>query len=55
MGRLWEIIQQIEQDLGIDEGQEMERGLYYWTCPRCGAHLDPGEKCDCEREVPEHE
>lgn len=21
---------------------------YYWTCPNCGAHLDPGEKCDCE-------
>ena len=20
---------------------------YYWTCPYCGAHLDPGEKCDC--------
>lgn len=20
---------------------------YYKTCPRCGAHLDPGETCDC--------
>mgnify|MGYP003187863295 CR=1 FL=1 len=20
---------------------------YYWTCPDCGAHLDPCEKCDC--------
>ena len=20
---------------------------YYRTCPRCGAHLDPGEVCDC--------
>ena len=19
---------------------------YYRTCPRCGAHLDPGERCD---------
>lgn len=19
----------------------------YWTCPYCGAALDPGEKCDC--------
>lgn len=19
----------------------------YRTCPRCGAHLDPGETCDC--------
>ena len=21
---------------------------YYRTCPRCGAHLDPGEACDCQ-------
>ena len=21
---------------------------YYKRCPFCGAHLDPGEKCDCE-------
>jgi len=21
---------------------------YYWTCPYCGANLDPNEKCDCE-------
>ena len=20
---------------------------YYRTCPRCGAHLAPGEICDC--------
>lgn len=20
---------------------------YYEVCPECGAHLDPGEKCDC--------
>ena len=20
---------------------------YYKTCPHCGAHLDPGELCDC--------
>lgn len=20
---------------------------YYNTCPDCGAHLDPGESCDC--------
>lgn len=20
---------------------------YYRTCPECGAHLDPEEKCDC--------
>lgn len=20
---------------------------YFRTCPHCGAHLDPGEVCDC--------
>lgn len=20
---------------------------YYKTCPECGAHLDPGEACEC--------
>ena len=24
--------------------------LYYKTCPYCGAHLDPGERCDCTKE-----
>lgn len=23
---------------------------YYKICPECGAHLDPGEKCDCQEE-----
>ena len=23
---------------------------YYYECPRCGAHLDPGEHCDCKAE-----
>ena len=22
---------------------------YFRTCPHCGAHLDPGEVCDCHR------
>ena len=28
-------------------------GRYYNECPVCGAHLDPGEPCDCkdEREI----
>ena len=21
--------------------------MYGYICDRCGAHLDPGEKCDC--------
>jgi hypothetical protein len=21
----------------------------YWTCPYCGANLDHGEKCDCDK------
>lgn len=21
---------------------------YFYTCPACGAHLDPGERCDCK-------
>ena len=21
---------------------------YYRTCPYCGAHLDPGERCGCQ-------
>ncbi len=25
------------------------RAAYYRTCPDCGAHLDPDEKCDCEK------
>lgn len=23
---------------------------YYITCPDCGCNLDPGEKCDCQRQ-----
>ncbi len=28
----------------------MEKKCYYQTCPCCGANLDPGERCDCEKE-----
>lgn len=40
-----------------DEINDLEGRLdmaYYKTCPHCGAHLDPGEKCDCrgKRENP---
>jgi len=23
--------------------------MYFKTCEECGAHLDPGERCDCEK------
>lgn len=26
---------------------------YYWTCPDCGANLDPDEQCDCGKEKAE--
>lgn len=26
---------------------------YYSVCPYCGAHLDPGEPCDCKDRVDE--
>lgn len=30
--------------------------MYFVTCPKCGAHLDPGEKCeDCEEKAREQE
>lgn len=25
--------------------------MYYNTCEICGAHLDPGESCDCQRDT----
>lgn len=28
---------------------------YYKICSRCGAHLDPGEACDCEGEKKKQE
>lgn len=28
---------------------------YYHTCPICGANLDPGERCDCEKEQDEND
>lgn len=27
----------------------------FYTCPYCGAALDPGEKCDCENEKEQKE
>lgn len=31
------------------DGDEVKR-TYYKVCEYCGAHLDPGEKCDCGKE-----
>jgi transcription initiation factor IIE alpha subunit len=27
------------------------KNSYYWTCPDCGANLDPNEKCDCKKDL----
>lgn len=27
------------------------KNLYYVECPYCGAHLDPGEKCECQNQT----
>lgn len=24
--------------------------MYFKICPLCGAHLDPGEHCQCDKE-----
>lgn len=29
--------------------------MNYKTCPYCGAHLDPGEQCDCRENEKEPE
>ena len=29
--------------------------MYYHECPVCHCNLDPGERCDCEREEEEDE
>ena len=38
-----------DQEPPSEEGLR-EVPMYFRECPRCGAHLDPGEPCDC-REV----
>ena len=30
--------------------EEVKQMAYYNVCPKCGAHLDAGEHCDCENE-----
>lgn len=25
---------------------------YFNVCPKCGSHLDPGERCDCTTDKP---
>ena len=29
--------------------------MYQYICSKCGGHLDPGEKCDCEEEKKKQE
>ena len=30
----------------------MSNTMPYVVCPECGAHLDHGERCDCQHEFP---
>lgn len=32
------------------ENEEGGKNMKYEVCENCGAHLDHGEKCDCENE-----
>lgn len=34
-------------------GREDQRMAQYRTCPRCGDHLDHGERCECMDRRPE--
>ncbi len=34
---------------GMLEKKKTARPKYYNTCEMCGAHLDPGERCDCRK------
>ena len=29
--------------------------MMYKVCPDCGAHLDSGERCDCEKELDDND
>ena len=39
----------------IQTKARQQRGGFYWTCPDCGAHLDSGERCSCEKKKPKKE
>ena len=32
-----------------EHDKEVNPMPYYHTCPQCGAALDPGEHCDCDK------
>jgi len=39
-----------EYKLLREEKQKMpDKKVYFRECPECGAHLDPGETCDCQQ------
>lgn len=42
--------EQLKSALTALTALEESMSRFYWICPKCGAHLDPGEKCDCEKE-----
>jgi hypothetical protein len=38
----------------LKKGETLKKGgAMYKTCPDCGAHLDPGELCDCRESAAE--
>ena len=44
----------MQRRTNINDTEGDERIMsYYYTCPICGANLDPGEQCDCQ-EYPQH-
>lgn len=44
--------QELFELLGL---KEIKRMAFFNTCPKCGANLDPGEKCDCDEINHKHE
>lgn len=46
-----QILYQQCETRGVEKEREEEKSMKYQVCENCGAHLDHGEKCDCESEA----
>lgn len=42
-------------DAGLSRTVEGRCRMYWHECEKCGARLDPGERCDCEEETKREE